>query len=72
MAEDLTLDCNGNPLNDGDAVVAMKTLKVKGTNATIKKGEVVKNIRLTNDPKEIEVRIGRSTISLKTEFFKKH
>lgn len=72
MSEELTLDCNGNELQEGNAVVAMRTLKVKGTSLTIKKGEVIKNIRLTSNPKEIEVRIGRTTIALNTDYFKKH
>lgn len=42
-------DCNGNPLNDGDSVVVIKSLKVKGSPLTIKKGTVIKNIRLTDD-----------------------
>ncbi len=72
MSEELTLDCNSNELQEGNAVVAMRTLKVKGTSLTIKKGDVIKNIRLTSNPKEIEVRIGRTTIALLTDYFKKH
>ena len=40
-------DSNGNVLKDGDAVVLIKDLKVKGANTTIKRGAVYKNIRLT-------------------------
>ena len=66
-----TSDCNGNELNDGDTVLATKDLKVKGTSLTLKRGTPVKNIRLTSKPNEIECKIGKATIVLKTEFFKK-
>ncbi len=66
-----TKDCNGNELHDGDNVLATKDLKVKGSNITLKRGEVIKKIRLTEDENEIECRIGKATIVLKTEFFKK-
>ena len=40
-------DCNGTTLADGDSVQVIKDLKVKGTSATLKRGTVIKNIRLT-------------------------
>jgi protein PhnA len=64
-------DCNGNLLLDGDSVSVNKDLKVKGTSTTIKRGTKVKNIRLTNNSQEVECRIGKSTIVLRTEFLKK-
>lgn len=64
-------DSNGNLLNEGDTVTVIKDLKVKGSSSTIKRGTVVKNIRLTNNPKEIEGKVGGSVIVLKTEFMKK-
>ena len=45
-----TRDSNGNVLNDGDSVMVIKDLKVKGTSTTLKRGSVAKNIRLTDDP----------------------
>ena len=66
-----TKDCNGNVLNDGDAVTVNKDLKVKGMSKTIKRGTKVKNIRLTNNTQEVECRFGKSTIVLKTQFLKK-
>lgn len=66
-----TKDCVGNVLNDGDAVIVNKTLKVKGSSLNLKKGTVVKSIRLTNSVEEVECRIGKSTIVLKTCFLKK-
>ncbi len=64
-------DSNGIALNQGDNVRVTKDLKVKGTSRTLKRWEVVKNIKLTNTPEEIEVRIGKATIVIKTCFVKK-
>jgi protein PhnA len=64
-------DSNGNILNDGDSVTLIKDLKVKGTSTTLKRGTMVKNIRLTDDEDEIECRIDRVQMVLKTEFLKK-
>jgi protein PhnA len=65
-------DCKGNTLQDGDSVHVIKDLKVKGAGETLKRGTLIKNIRLTGNPGEIEGRT--STIKglvLKTEFLKK-
>lgn len=64
-------DSNGNLLNDGDSVHVTKDLKVKGMSATLKRGVVIKGIRLTQDPGEVECRIGKSQVVLKTMFLKK-
>lgn len=64
-------DSNGNLLADGDSVSVNKDLKVKGTSTTIKRGTKVKNIKLTDNSQEVECRIGKSTIVLRTEFLKK-
>lgn len=65
-------DSNGNPLHDGDSVMLIKDLKVKGGGGlTLKRGTVVKNIRLTSSEDEIEFREGKSQIVLKTCFLKK-
>jgi protein PhnA len=66
-----TKDSNGAILKDGDSAQLIKDLKVKGTSMNMKRGSVVKNIRLTNDPEEIECRDGKSTLVLKTCFLKK-
>lgn len=66
-----TKDSNGTPLVDGDAVHLIKDLKVKGMPLALKRGEVIKNIKLTDDAEEVECRIGKSTIVLKTCFLKK-
>lgn len=66
-----TKDSNGAVLNDGDTVTVIKDLKVKGMSKTIKRGEKLKNVRLTGDPDAVEVRSGKSQIVLKTCFLKK-
>ena len=66
-----TKDSNGNILNDGDSVHLVKDLKVKGSSSTLKRGVKIKNIRLTEDPEEVECRVDGSTIVLKTMFLKK-
>lgn len=65
-------DSNGNPLADGDAVKTTKDLKVKGTSVTLKRGTVIKNIRLTDDAGEVECNTGTVRgLVLKTAFLKK-
>ncbi|MFA6036996.1 MAG: alkylphosphonate utilization protein [Legionellales bacterium] len=66
-----TKDSNGIELNQGDNVTVIKDLKVKGASMTIKRGSLYKNIRLTNNPEEIECGSGKNTIVLKTCFVKK-
>jgi len=64
-------DSNGTPLQEGDTVTLIKDLKVKGSSSVIKRGTVVKNIQLTNNEDEIEGRVEKSTMVLKTMFLKK-
>lgn len=64
-------DSNGNVLQDGDAVVLIKDLKVKGTSSTLKRGTKVTNIKLTDDPAEIDCRVNKVAMVLRTEFVKK-
>ena len=65
-------DSNGTVLADGDAVTLIKDLKVKGTSVTLKRGTLVKNIRLTGDPDEIEANVEKVRgLVLRTEFVKK-
>lgn len=64
-------DSNGTILSEGDAVTVIKDLKVRGSSGVIKRGTVVKNIRLTDDPAEIEGRVEKTHMVLKTEFLKK-
>lgn len=64
-------DSNGNLLVDGDSVSVIKDLKVKGSSDVIKRGTMVKNIRLTDNPAEIDCRINKTAMVLRTEFVKK-
>ena len=66
-----TKDAVGNILNDGDTIILSKTLKIKGMSKTLKRGDKIKNIRLINDANNIECRVGKSQIVLKTCFIKK-
>ena len=66
-----TKDSVGNVLTDGDTVIMAKTLDVKGISKTLKRGDKIKNIRLIGDPKNIECRIGKSQMVIKTQFIRK-
>jgi len=69
---DVVRDSNGNVLSDGDSVTLIKDLKVKGTSETLKRGTMVKNIRLTDNVEEIECNTKQvKGLVLKTEFLKK-
>ncbi len=64
-------DSNGAVLKDGDSVTVIKDLKVRGSSSVIKRGTMVKNIRLTDDADEIEGKVEKSMMVLRTEFLKK-
>lgn len=64
-------DSNGNILNEGDSVSVIKDLKVRGSSSVIKRGTVIRRIRLTDNPEEIEGRVDKTTMVLKTCFLKK-
>jgi len=64
-------DSNGNLLNEGDSVTLIKDLKVKGSSTVLKRGTVVKSIRLTDEAGEIEGRVNKEMMVLRTEFLKK-
>ena len=49
-------DASGNVLADGDSVILIKDLKVKGAGQTLKRGTVIRSIRLTGNPEEIDCR----------------
>ncbi|MEP6795266.1 MAG: alkylphosphonate utilization protein [Saprospiraceae bacterium] len=67
----VTKDSNGNVLAEGDAVLLTKDLKVKGFNKDLKRGTLIKNIRLTSDPGEIEGKVEGSMLVVKTMYLKK-
>lgn len=64
-------DSNGTPLAEGDTVMVIKDLNVKGGSSDLKRGTVIKKIHLVDDPEVIECRVGGSTLVLKTCFLKK-
>lgn len=64
-------DSNGTLLAEGDSVHIIKDLKVKGSSSVIKRGTIVKNIRLTDSEDEIEGKVEKTTMVLKTMFLKK-
>lgn len=64
-------DSNGTPLLEGDTVMVIKDLKVKGGSSDLKRGTVVKKIHLIDDAEAIECRVNGSTLVLKTCFLKK-
>lgn len=66
------LDASGTVLADGDSVVLIKDLKVKGAGQTLKQGTVIKSIRLTDNPEEIDCRHDAiKGLVLRTEFVRK-
>lgn len=66
-------DSNGNALADGDTVVVVKDLKVKGSSIPLKQGTVIKHIRLVDgDPEHIEGNSDKiKGLVLKTCFLRK-
>lgn len=64
-------DSNGTILNTGDSVHLIKDLKVKGSSLVLKRGKVIKNIKLTDNEDEVDCRVDGSNIVLRTEFLKK-
>lgn len=66
------LDASGTVLADGDAVVLIKDLKVKGAGHTLKQGTVIKSIRLTDNPEDMDCRHDAiKGLVLRTEFVRK-
>jgi len=65
-------DSNGNILTDGDSVVIVKDLPVKGAPKPIKAGTKVKSIRLVEGDHNIDCKIdGFGSMALKSEFVRK-
>jgi len=65
-------DAVGNLLSDGDQVTLIKDLEVKGAGQTLKRGTLIKSIRLTGDPQEIDCKFeGIKGLVLRAEFVKK-
>ena len=68
--ERVVKDANGNILQDGDSIILIKDLKLKGSSTTLKKGAKAKSIRLDGDH-EIDCKIDDMKIMLKAEYVKK-
>lgn len=65
-------DAVGNLLADGDQVTLIKDLDVKGAGQTLKQGTLIKSIRLTGDPQEIDCKYpGIKGLVLRAEFVRK-
>ena len=65
-------DSNGNVLRDGDSVQIIKDLKVKGSSVTLKRGMVIKNIRIGEGDEAVEGNSDKvKGLRLKPEFLKK-
>jgi protein PhnA len=66
------VDSAGTVLQNGDSVTLIKDLKVKGAGQTLKQGTVIKSIRLTDNPEEIDCRHDAiKGLVLRTEFVRK-
>lgn len=70
-ADAVVKDANGTVLQDGDAVVLIKDLKVKGSSITLKMGSKVKSIRLVDGDHEVDCRMDAGNFMLKACFLKK-
>ncbi len=64
-------DSNGTVLQDGDAVVLIKDLKLRGSSTVLKVGTKASKIRLTQNPEEIDCKLDGMAIVLRCEFVKK-
>lgn len=65
-------DSNGTALADGDTVLVIKDLKVKGTSITLKRGTVIKNIKLGDGDEAVEGNSDKvKGLRLRAEFLKK-
>lgn len=71
IASQVTKDSNGNELQDGDSVVLIKDLPLRGSSSVYKRGTKVTNVKLTDNPEEVDCRIEGAEIVLKTCFLKK-
>jgi protein PhnA len=69
--EAVVKDANGTVLKDGDAVVLIKDLKVKGSSTTLKMGTKVKSIRLVGGDHEVDCKMDVGNYMLKACFLRK-
>ena len=64
-------DANGNALSDGDSVVLVKDMRVKGSSITLKVGSRVKSIRLVDGDHEVDCRMDAGSFMLKACYLRK-
>jgi protein PhnA len=64
-------DANGTVLADGDSVVLIKDLKVKGSSTTLKQGSKIKSIRIVDGDHEIDCKTDAGQMMLKACYLKK-
>lgn len=64
-------DANGTMLADGDSVILIKDLKVRGSSTTLKGGTKIRNIRLVSGDHEVDCKIDRVSFMLKACYLKK-
>ena len=64
-------DANGVALADGDNVVLIKDLTLRGSSRTFKRGTKASNIKLTDNPEEVDCNLNGTAIVLRVEFVKK-
>ena len=72
-SDGIVRDANGHLLADGDAVILVKDLKVKGSSSKLKKGTKIKSIRLVDgaDGHNVDCQTDLGSMLLKSEFLKK-
>ncbi|MDO9600037.1 MAG: zinc ribbon domain-containing protein YjdM [Azoarcus sp.] len=70
-ADSVVRDANGNVLANGDAVVLIKDLKVKGSSITLKVGTKVKSIRLVGGDHEVDCKMDAGSFMLKACYLRK-
>ena len=70
-ADEAVRDANGNVLADGDSVVLIKDLKVKGSSITLKVGTKVKSIRLVGGDHEVDCKMDAGNFMLKACYLRK-
>ena len=70
-ADAVVKDVNGQVLADGDAVVLIKDLKVKGSSITLKMGTKVRSIRLVGGAHEVDCKMEGGSFMLKACYLKK-
>lgn len=70
-ATEVIKDANGNALADGDSVVLIKDLKVKGSSITLKMGSKVKSIRLAGGDHEVDCKMDVGSFMLKARYLRK-